>query len=153
VTRPLLSLQMNFIFKWISFSFPKELGPHSGTFSYTKWKLSFKTTMSIGFWIHVKTNCFQSPYTMKLTYWLREVENLEGSHSETFPYTKWKFKFKNYNVNWLLDTCQNQLFPKSLHNETYICHKRLHHISSTQMQSWEKLWSNFSLETQVLSHM
>ncbi len=24
--------------------------------------------MSIGFWIHVKTNCFQSPYTMKLTY-------------------------------------------------------------------------------------
>jgi hypothetical protein len=47
------------------------------------------------------------------------------------PITKWKFKFKNYNVNWLLDTCQNQLFPKSLNNETYICHKRLHHISST----------------------
>jgi hypothetical protein len=35
--------------------------PIAGPSPIQNGSLSLKTTMSIGFWIHVKTNCFQSP--------------------------------------------------------------------------------------------
>jgi hypothetical protein len=93
---------LGFFFSWRVWAiFPKEsfakvtvdflLWPRGKKFNTSK-----NATMSIGFWIHVKTNCFQSPKTMKLTYATKDLITLvphNANHERNYvPTSLYKHK-------------------------------------------------------------